>query len=220
MVARTSSQLGNSCTATIQNRSVQLNPDGTFAIGNTPVDQGLFRVHIVCKNLDGSITGGQSDFFSLTANGESKVPKINLGVIDPAPVSIAVTAPLLTLGAAGQALEEIIARNAKSVVVAQSVNGTEESLPVVDVSLGSADAPLKIEWFADLGSPLTARSFVSLQQFLAAHKGTAQVSFRNFLLTSRCPGQILADSEPTANCTSKNSRPERTEALHLTRTTG
>ncbi len=37
------------CTATILNRSSQLNPDGTFSVSNIPVPVGATRVRIVCE---------------------------------------------------------------------------------------------------------------------------------------------------------------------------
>lgn len=42
-------QLNEDCTANILNRRIQVNPDGTFLIGNVPVTTGAFRVRIVCE---------------------------------------------------------------------------------------------------------------------------------------------------------------------------
>ncbi len=42
--------------------------------------------------------------------------------------------------------------------------------------------PIKIRWFVDLTSPLTARSAVAVQQFLASHTGSVQLEFKNFPL--------------------------------------
>src|SRR3954470_15989603 len=47
--------IDQNCKATVQNRTVQVNPDGTFAIPNVPVDNlSLFRVRLLCTNPDGT----------------------------------------------------------------------------------------------------------------------------------------------------------------------
>ncbi|MEM9557540.1 MAG: carboxypeptidase regulatory-like domain-containing protein [Acidobacteriota bacterium] len=64
-------QLDETCTASILNRSVQVAPDGTFAIPNVPVEiGGLFRVRVVCER-DGELVRGQSRLISLVPNGET-----------------------------------------------------------------------------------------------------------------------------------------------------
>jgi protein-disulfide isomerase len=59
------------------------------------------------------------------------------------------------------------------------------ALPDFDLSFGPKEAPIKVEWYADLDSPLTARSAIELQQFVSAHPGAVQVRFRNFPLPNR-----------------------------------
>src|SRR5437763_3153185 len=75
------------CPASLQNHSVQLNPDGTFALPNVPVDLGFFRVRILCKAPDNTVFGGQSGFLSLVPNGQTSIGKLSAGKVDPAPVS-------------------------------------------------------------------------------------------------------------------------------------
>ncbi len=50
--------IGSNCVATMQNRSVQVNADGTFSIPNIPVDVSKYRVRVVCTQPDGTTTGG------------------------------------------------------------------------------------------------------------------------------------------------------------------
>jgi protein-disulfide isomerase len=57
--------------------------------------------------------------------------------------------------------------------------------PSLDLSLGPRDAPIKIEWYDDLSSPLTARSAVAVQEFMSTHPGAVNVQFRNFPLPNR-----------------------------------
>ena len=47
--------LNEECIASILNRSVQVNPDGTFALPNVPVPLGAFRVRVVCDRGDGTV---------------------------------------------------------------------------------------------------------------------------------------------------------------------
>src|SRR5262249_28195431 len=81
-------KLNQNCTATIANRSVQVNRDGTYVIPNIPTDLGFYRVRVVCKNPDGTTTHGQSPFVSFVANGNTNIPPIVFGTVTPAPVSI------------------------------------------------------------------------------------------------------------------------------------
>lgn len=101
-VLHAAAQLGPNCTATLMNRAVQINPDGTFTIPNVPVDQGFYRVRIICKNPDQSTTEAASAFLSLVPNGETQIGPLTFGQIDPAPVSIALSAPNSALSTLGQ----------------------------------------------------------------------------------------------------------------------
>ncbi len=72
-------QLNENCTASVLNRNVTVNPDGSFEIPNIPVDQGFFRVRITCVET-GNTLGGQSEFFVPVGNGTIPVGAIQLGV--------------------------------------------------------------------------------------------------------------------------------------------
>src|SRR5258708_32691699 len=50
--------LDDTCIATIANRSVQVGPDGSYAIPNIPPDTGFYRVRVICKNPDGTTSHG------------------------------------------------------------------------------------------------------------------------------------------------------------------
>ena len=50
-------QLDENCIATLANHSVQVSPDGTYAVGNIPWDIALYRARVICKLPDGT-TGG------------------------------------------------------------------------------------------------------------------------------------------------------------------
>src|SRR5258708_7563607 len=70
-------KLGKNCTATLLNRTVQLDAKGGFAIPNVPVDSGLFRVRIICKQPDGSSTTAQSGLLKLVPNGRTVIGQID-----------------------------------------------------------------------------------------------------------------------------------------------
>jgi large repetitive protein len=94
-------QLNQNCVATIANRSVQVNANGSFAVPNVPADIGLYRVRVICQN--GNVTTqGQSGFVSLVPNGNTSVPPIVFGTVTPPPVSINLNAPTPSLSTAGQ----------------------------------------------------------------------------------------------------------------------
>src|SRR5260370_17950976 len=82
-----SSQIDENCSASLQNRSVQVSHDGTFVIPNVPVDTGFFRVRVTCKSGDITKTQGQSQFLVLVPNGQTLINGITLGTVDPSPVS-------------------------------------------------------------------------------------------------------------------------------------
>jgi protein-disulfide isomerase len=65
------------------------------------------------------------------------------------------------------------------------------NLPDLDLALGPADAPIQLEWYADLDSPLTPRASVALQRFLSAHPGTVRVQFRNFIVSNHSSSMLV-----------------------------
>ncbi len=99
-------QLNQNCTASLQNHTVQVNPDGTFAIPNVPVDQGLYRVRIVCRQPDGTTTEAHSEFVSLVANGETQIRRIRVGTApSPASLRIITNDGITTLSTRGETLQ-------------------------------------------------------------------------------------------------------------------
>jgi len=65
------------------------------------------------------------------------------------------------------------------------------SVPDLDLSLGPKDAATKVKWYVDLTSPLTAKSTVALQRFVAAHAGAVQVQFKNFPLQNHDSAMLV-----------------------------
>ena len=53
------------CTATALNRTVPVNPDGSYLIRNIPVLDGPFRVRILCESPTGEVREAISAFLFL-----------------------------------------------------------------------------------------------------------------------------------------------------------
>ena len=86
------SPLDDECIASVLNRQIPVNANGTFALGNVPIPAGAFRVRIVCDRAEG-IDKAQSPFVSGIPNGETPLGEITFGIDDPIPTSIVITSP-------------------------------------------------------------------------------------------------------------------------------
>lgn len=85
-------RIDENCTALIMNRVVQVSPNGTFAIPDVPVDQGQYRVRVVCRRPDGTTETFVSTFQELVANGANEVPNLMLADGQPIPLELQVVA--------------------------------------------------------------------------------------------------------------------------------
>jgi len=97
----TAQQLNQNCIVAVLNRTVQVNADGSWILPNVPANFGPVRARATCVN-NGVTTSGQSDLFTLPANGTVNLPHIQLGNTTPIPTSIAISSPLSELTSAGQ----------------------------------------------------------------------------------------------------------------------
>lgn len=76
----------------MQNRSVQVNADGSFTIPNIPVDVSKYRARVVCVQPDGTTTGGESPPLLLVPNGVLDVGnQVVYGQLTALPLSLAVS---------------------------------------------------------------------------------------------------------------------------------
>ncbi len=96
--------LEENCTITILNRSVQIDPGGSFGIGNVPVQPGYFRIRVTCVS-DGVTTFGQSGYFFLNPDGPTAVGPITYGEVSPMPVGLSITAPKVNLTTRGEMVQ-------------------------------------------------------------------------------------------------------------------
>jgi hypothetical protein len=94
-------QLHQDCIVSVLNRNVQVNPDGSWVLPNVPANFGQVRARATCVQ-NGVTTSGESDFFTLPANGIVNLPEIVLGAATQIPVSVSITPASVSFTAAGQ----------------------------------------------------------------------------------------------------------------------
>jgi hypothetical protein len=97
-------QLNQNCVVSVLNRTVSVNPDGSWILPNVPANFGPVRARATCVQ-NGVTTFGQSDLFTMSANQTVNLPHINFGTPTPIPISVSIssTATLLqTVGATAQ----------------------------------------------------------------------------------------------------------------------
>jgi len=92
----------------------------------------------------------------------------------------------------GFSAEKLQARIDAEILLARTLPAPlPTNLPDLDLSLGPEDAPIKVQWYVDLTSSLTAKSAVALQHFLAAHVGVVRVEFKNFPLQNHDSAMLV-----------------------------
>lgn len=97
-------QLNQNCVVAVLNRTVQVNADGTWVLPNIPANFGPVRARATCVT-NGVTTFGQSNLFTIPANGSTNVPPILLGSTTPIPNAVTVTAPTASLTQTGATVQ-------------------------------------------------------------------------------------------------------------------
>ncbi|NUN15709.1 MAG: carboxypeptidase regulatory-like domain-containing protein, partial [Myxococcales bacterium] len=100
-------QLNENCMINLLNYTVQVHPDGTWALPNIPIEPGFYRLRVVCTE-NGETISGMSDFFTLTGDGPVDYGQITFGNIQPPPEKLLVGVPSPTLTIVGQTTELIV----------------------------------------------------------------------------------------------------------------
>src|SRR5579875_1138794 len=93
-------QLNQNCTVSVLNRTVNVNPDGSWVLPNIPANFGQVKARATCTQ-NGVTTFGESDWFNVPANGAVNLPAITMGNVTPIPTSLSIAA-VANLSAAGQ----------------------------------------------------------------------------------------------------------------------
>ena len=81
-------QLDETCVVSVLNRTVQASSDGAWQLGNVPTFMGQVRARATCVR-DGLTISGQTDYFTIPANGNVVVGAFNEVENEPVPESIA-----------------------------------------------------------------------------------------------------------------------------------
>jgi hypothetical protein len=98
-------QLNEHCTVSILNRTVQVNPDGSWVLPNVPAGTGQVRARATCVE-NGITRSGESDLFTITPNRMNAIPPIRFGTLSPIPVALTITpAPTPVLSAPEETLQ-------------------------------------------------------------------------------------------------------------------
>ncbi|WP_262964899.1 Ig-like domain-containing protein, partial [Methylobacter psychrophilus] len=125
--AQSTTILDENCVVNILNRTVQVNKDGSWTMPNVPSQMGRVRARATCIKL-GETFSGESDYFTIVQNGVAQVPEIIFQNIEPIPVSLQVTEPVIeTLSSKGATAQlKVLAtyRDGSKRDVTASTNGT------------------------------------------------------------------------------------------------
>src|SRR3989442_13423738 len=100
-------QINENCTVSVLNRTVRVNPDGSWVLPNIPANFGQVKARATCVQ-NGVTTFGESVFFTVAANGAVNLPAITLGNVNPIPVSLAITPAKPSLNSVGQVVQLIV----------------------------------------------------------------------------------------------------------------
>ena len=100
-------QLNQNCTVSVLNRTVPVNADGSWVLPNIPANFGQVKARATCTQ-NGTTTFGESDFFTVSANGAVNLPAITLGNTTPIPVSLAIGPASPSLTTAGQTVQLVV----------------------------------------------------------------------------------------------------------------
>src|SRR6266852_2562199 len=80
-------QLNQNCTVSVLNRTVPVNPDGSWVLPNIPANFGQVKARATCIQ-NGKTISGESAFFTVPANSAVNLPIIVLGSASRIPVSL------------------------------------------------------------------------------------------------------------------------------------
>jgi len=94
-------KLDENCTVSVLNRTVRVNPDGSWVLPNVPANFGQVKARATCVK-NGVTTSGESAFFIVPANGAVNLPAIVLGSATQVPAAISITPANPSFTSAGQ----------------------------------------------------------------------------------------------------------------------
>jgi len=95
--------LNENCVVSLLNRTAPVNADGIWVLPNVPAGIGQVRLRATCVE-DGVTIGGQSDYFTVPADGVVRVDEIHFDGAAPVPERLTISASSTTLTEPGQVL--------------------------------------------------------------------------------------------------------------------
>lgn len=100
-------QVNQNCTVSVLNRTVTANPDGTWILPNVPANFGPVRARVTCI-VDGQTISGETDPFTVPANGVVNIPQVHFGQTTPIPRALTIGAPTGPLTQAGETRQLVV----------------------------------------------------------------------------------------------------------------
>lgn len=131
--------LNENCVINVLNRTVQVQPNGTWALPNVPSSMGQVRARATCIQ-NGVTYVGETDYFALVANTSIKVGPVNFGAIESVPKKISystISYAFTVIGATQlMAVQAIYADNSVADVTAATsgINYVSSNPAIVTVS--------------------------------------------------------------------------------------
>lgn len=134
--------LDQNCVVNVLNRTVQVSPQGSWALPNVPAKMGRIRARATCTQGDQTISG-QTDYFNVTLNGITNVGTMLFEQQEPVPVSLAYTdtgpITLTTVGATHQLAVRATYPNGTVRIVSNAADGTNYTSTNAGVASVTAD---------------------------------------------------------------------------------
>ncbi len=100
-------QLNQDCTVSVLNRTVQVNPDGSWVLPNVPANFGQVKARATCVR-NGVTISGESDYFTIPANGAVNLPTIKLGAATAIPIALSIGPANPSFTSAGQTIQLVV----------------------------------------------------------------------------------------------------------------
>jgi DNA-binding beta-propeller fold protein YncE len=104
VVGLAQSQLNQDCTVSVLNRTVRVNPDGSWVLPNVPANFGQVKARATCVR-NGITTSGESDYFTIPANRSVNLPTIVMGSTTQVPAALSLTPANPSFTAVGQTIQ-------------------------------------------------------------------------------------------------------------------
>src|SRR5215213_1051798 len=104
VVGLAQSQLNQDCMVSVLNRTVRVNADGSWVLPNVPANFGQVKARATCVR-NGVTSSGESDYYTIPANGIVNLPTIVMGSTTQIPAALTLTPANPSFTALGQTIQ-------------------------------------------------------------------------------------------------------------------